>query len=65
MEWISVKDGLPEKSGITRVKINNYDSNTCERFFSGFCGFWTYNMRKVEGVTHWMSLPTPPKEDVS
>lgn len=54
--WISVEDATPKKSGNTLVKINNYDTNVVERYFSGFCGFWTHNMQEVEGVTHWRYL---------
>lgn len=62
MEWISVKDRLPED--IINVLIYNpeleggvdvafYDINENE-----WCGLSSY---RLIGITHWMPLPEPPK----
>lgn len=59
MQWISVKDRLPEigqqiliydKYGIELGSLYDTDS---------FCGNSRYN----EKVTHWMPLPQSPKID--
>lgn len=67
MEWISVKDRLPEMNKtvlIVRsgsVEIGFYNAKD-KRFYvpneSAFDG-WPI---PVDGVTHWMPLPEPPKE---
>lgn len=61
MEWISVKDRLPEKrkdvlccfNGIRKmVEISWMDSTRC------------FLYEDIYGkVTHWMPLPEPPKEE--
>lgn len=61
-KWISVKDRLPEdgqqvlthKNGICDVQTYEARRNG---WISG-CWFWS-----MATVTHWMPLPTPPKED--
>ncbi len=60
MDWISVKDRLPEEE----VYILLYD-DYCKEIITGelcngnFCSY-DYIMPRV---THWMPLPEPPKED--
>jgi hypothetical protein len=61
MEWISVKERLPEDDkwvlvtdglgiGLAQYNLDQDD-------------FFGYNERKVRGyITHWMPLPKPPKE---
>lgn len=64
MEWISVKDKLPESGkrylvqiiepyfGTKMIDILRYDSSD-----------WVYDgMPVLANVTHWMPLPEPPKE---
>ena len=57
MEWISVKDELPEKDGLYiiyspffNIQTRMYYKHHGDRFFG--------NMK----ATHWMPLPEPPKE---
>lgn len=50
MEWIGVKDRLPEKDGWHLVFAPGYWGN---RRIYGIGGM----------VTHWMPLPEPPKEE--
>lgn len=60
MQWISVKDRLPERQ--QRVIIGNAVSKTvCEAIYS--CN--TFRLGLLDQtlyVTHWMPLPEPPKE---
>ena len=74
-EWISVKDRLPEKSGLyitfgcTAAParwLNNFDKDM------GKFGVWwdydtygkkhpRYRFIEAEDITHWIPLPNPPK----
>lgn len=67
MKWISVKDGLPkpyENVLLRTEKDKQQDS------FIGFMGsdnsFESFEMKGLEPeeniVTHWMTLPEPPKD---
>lgn len=64
-EWISVEDRLPEKNQDVLVYSGN--------FIGGMMNVYTYvgndnwaddyghwGNTELEGITHWMSLPTPP-----
>ena len=62
MEWISVKDRLPEanKDVIVFCKTNWYDILQCNSsgdFYRSSVG----GTHKVT-VTHWMPLPKPPEK---
>ena len=59
MEWISVKERLPDFTGNVlavdtkrRVRLMIYDDDDKD--------FMTHNGLVIE-VTHWMPLPEPPK----
>jgi hypothetical protein len=64
MEWISVKERLPETSGMFLV----YAETSCSRDFANICapvhiancvgGEWWAPYSEV--ITHWMPLPAPP-----
>lgn len=65
MEWISVKDKLPQE--FKRVLVYSdfgIDSKVFEGgiFYDGethcYCP-----IGKVDGVTHWMPLPKPPEKE--
>ncbi len=60
MEWISVKEKLPEhgKHVLCHVKANYTGGNFCVVLFQRN-GIWD-NYNSV--VTHWMSLPELPKD---
>lgn len=65
MEWISVKDRLPENQRDVLVHF----SNGCKDV--SFCSDWDKSWAKHDGfpipedwpvqVTHWMELPPSPK----
>lgn len=62
MEWISVKDKMPEEDVDVLVRID--PSNSDQEIFvtSLFCGrFYNWYDQEVN-VTHWMPLPNPPKD---
>ena len=74
-EWISVTERLPEKSGLyitfgcTAVPVrwlHNFDKD-----IGKFGAWWNYEPNgkehlryrfiEAENITHWMSMPDPPK----
>lgn len=70
MEWISVKDRLPEKPMFVIVYCPDY-TNYMEPIFAQwvkgkdgfiFLDFDPMNMNDItEDVTHWMPSPKPPE----
>lgn len=66
MEWISVKDRMPEPN--TQV-LGWYKDNPFSKFcpevvsWNGNGWVFVYGRRYVTAVTHWMPLPEPPKEN--
>lgn len=67
MDWISVKDRLPEEN--VPVIVNYIGFASGEKRQDGIAviknGYWkwweSYAMVKVE-ITHWMYLPNPPED---
>lgn len=66
MEWISVKDRLPEPSYIL-VWAPEYQNQAMVAMYTetkdglGFWDFDEWNDNSIEEyVTHWMPLPAPP-----
>jgi len=65
MEWISVKDRLPEKNGRYIVNSSFYKNDPVMTSYFGYrdgskilpVSFY------CKDVTHWQPLPEPPKED--
>lgn len=60
MEWISVKNKLPQKweNVLCFYKYEPDSPNVvCENTYLGG-GMW---MSETDKVTHWMPLPEPPK----
>ena len=59
-EWISVNDRLPKEheNVLTYGARPSYDVVYVNRLIDKENGEWLY-----DGVTHWMPLPKPPKED--
>ena len=72
-EWISVEDELPKYTGEYIVYCNvgcilgGFTDVRCYRFenIKGKEPKWIINenFNEVVSITHWMSLPEPPKED--
>ena len=69
VEWISVKDRLPEAFDEVIVYFNGFISiawRETEKRKNGIVGWhWDSQMHYPESlvnVTHWMPLPEPPKE---
>jgi hypothetical protein len=63
VEWISVKDRLPEK-GTYVLTYDGLDMNLARFTGEDSKYYWdcdTYGMYDYD-VTHWMPLPPPPKE---
>jgi hypothetical protein len=77
MEWISVKDILPENKEMVLVSIpdsllvmvnhvvefslNEYSGNHIWQTINSSHPAYTL-YANVDGVTHWMPLPEPPKD---
>jgi len=64
MEWISVKDRLPEKYKKVLVYSNNYGIKEDSYEFTSKEGdVWFHGNREEydDSVTHWQILPEPPK----
>lgn len=69
MEWISVKDRLPELDtfilstdgeivATTIRQISDQDDEETWNYFTSGCGCCDSDMKNV---THWMPLPKPPR----
>lgn len=66
MNWISVKDRLPERFvGLQRsdIVIVSYDNGVVNTgYYDYYCNCWFDVFEEyVFNVTHWMTLPEPPK----
>ncbi len=61
MEWISVKDRMPENG--VRVLTACDDGIVRLGISKGGFPFVVNRAHQFSGVTHWMPLPEPPKED--
>ena len=69
MEWIKVKEKLPDVDGkylVARKEGDEY-SISVRKFrkevpcwYTGYCGHWE---RRTNGITHWMPIPELQKED--
>jgi len=63
MEWISVKDRLPENQLVTIAVL--LDTGNIELAFISILGEYfksTINGKEITNVTHWCSLPEKPKK---
>ena len=62
MEWISVKDKLPDDN----ERVIAYRPNEADVSAYKYCVIWGWGVKmsmKHRGISHWMKLPEPPKED--
>lgn len=61
VNWISVKDCLPEQEGLYLVarstKINGKTVG-CRHFYENYPGAFLL----APSITHWMPMPDPPEE---
>ena len=55
--WISVNERLPSEDGFTLIFTAHGNAGVCY-FTNGWWGGYD-----KDGITHWMPLPTPPKEE--
>lgn len=59
MEWISVKDRLPDDDKTVLVTDG---IRICLSYYEGCCDLWRGGYIFGREMTHWMPLPQPPKE---
>lgn len=62
MEWISVKDGLPEDKRDILVWSPRYQEVVIA-WYDEEEDFWRTDDNFAPFPSHWMPLPEPPKED--
>lgn len=67
-KWISVEDRMPDKSGPYLVRFKNVFGERLAikvYYWNAKIGYWrgaeAHSM--IIGITHWMPLPEPPKEN--
>ena len=61
MEWIRVRDRLPEDQ--VEVLVATRSKNGVRNIDKGYLAIDHFIHRGRAEVTHWMPLPEPPKED--
>ena len=59
-EWISVKDMLPTSIEDVLVWDGEHIS---VGWYDTYSKGWTSYLGSIDGATHWMPLPEPPKEE--
>jgi len=63
MEWISIKDRLPDIDKRVLIYLSHGVIKVDERYKSLYgkqIGNWRYTYPETN-ITHWMPLPEPPK----
>ncbi len=60
MEWIDVNDRLPDK--YETVLIAHGNSKVNRSLWNPLHKCWHFYGIIHKGVTHWMPLPSPPKQ---
>lgn len=58
-EWISVEDRLPESSWQKEIVVWNGKWSRVGHYITGI--FVSPHDEVLDGITHWMPLPEPPK----
>ena len=66
--WIPVAERLPSENGFFLCLYNHKHPGGVAMdgglsILQWFCGRW--NLNEIYTVTHWMSLPQPPKEETA
>lgn len=63
MEWISVKDRLPEDGGYTIVYMDDghHKHVTFAKYQKRLKRWELTGVRAYWHITHWMPMPDPPK----
>ena len=64
--WIPVEDRLPEENGKTQQSVSVWATNgliTCEMRYNFDTKTWTDMWGDPFDITHWMSLPQPPRKE--
>jgi hypothetical protein len=66
-EWISVKDRLPDEYEPVLVYDPDVGHGQCVMYACWSVDGWKtefdFDHHEDHGITHWMPLPTPPKEE--
>lgn len=60
MEWVKVEDDLPDEGVWVLVHIKGYVIETA--MYSELSQEFQNGYEWLEGVTHWIPLPEPPKD---
>ena len=64
MEWISVKDRLPEDDAMCLVYGRNWHEIVVAIYYGDGKWLTCYGLTNITRfVTHWMPMPMPPKEE--
>ena len=61
MNWISVKERLPEEG--EDVLFFDFDIEIGQKMRSGWHPNWSDTLISFEQVSYWMPLPDPPEEE--
>lgn len=61
-EWISVEERLPEEEK-TVLYYDGTNVGACNFYHGHFHIIDFYEFDRIEGVTHWMPLPKPPRKE--
>ncbi len=63
MTWTSVKDHKPDEQEWVIIGSSIHETTSWAVYLDGEFVNPDLNYFKIEGVTHWMPLPEPPKEN--
>jgi len=66
MQWVSVKDGLPEKEDTVLLWVGRFSEMYLGWYSLAYCEWVSTigsNQIPQDWITHWMPLPKPPAAD--